>query len=391
MVGHCLAGAARISSYSRQLFLFLLLAILLSACSVITRSSVDVADLEDPQLPGIEGARYWADVEPQDINDLIAFRENQRRAAGLTQENTTLALSGGGENGAFAAGILIAWSEAGTRPEFLTITGVSTGALAAPFAFLGSDYDDELRLLYGGLPSSQIIESRALLGILPNASVMNSNPLRRLIEKYVTDEFLRKVAKEHRRGRRLLVQTVSLDAQRPVIWDLGVIADSGVPKAKEYFRDVLLASAAIPGIFPPVLIEIETSSGRRDELHVDGGVISQSAFLPGWRIPNTVSGVSRLYAIRNGRVDPEPQITRPNLISVTQRSVATLIKSQGMDDLRIAYNLAKARGSTYQAAWIESDFTIRSEKPFEPEYMRALLSYGYDRFKSGNLWSDLPP
>ncbi len=355
------------------------------------RHAVDIGDLQYPQSPGIEGARYWADIEPPNIEDLLAARERQRRDSGLGGNWSDLTLSGGGENGAFAAGILIAWSEAGTRPEFLNITGVSTGALAAPFAFLGSDYDDELRRLYGGLTPTQIFQSRSIFSILPNASLTSSSPLKRLIEEYVTDDFLKKIGAEHRRGRRLLVQTVSLDAQRPVLWDLGAIADSGSPNATEVFRDVLLASASIPGVFPPVLIEVETESGIRDELHVDGGVISQSAFLPGWRIPRIMSGRPTLYAIHNGKIDPEPEITEPRLISVSKRSVATLIKSQGISDLRIAYKFGKPQGVIYNATWIGSDFTFPKDEPFDPEYMQALLDYGYKRFKSGNLWSNRPP
>jgi hypothetical protein len=374
--------------YWKKLFVFLLL--FQVACSSISRTPVSATDLQDPQVPGIEGARYWADVAPTNISALLETSLRQRQASGITSDYT-LTLSGGGEDGAFAAGILSAWSEAGTRPEFMAVTGVSTGALAAPFAFLGSDYDDELKNLYGGLPPSRIFKGRFITGILSGASVKSSDPLRQLIESYVTDDFLAKVANEHRRGRRLLVQSVSLDAQRPVLWDLGAIANSGAPNAKKVFVDVLLASAAIPGVFPPVLIDVETQDGVRDELHVDGGVYSQTAYVPGWDIPRKYARGGKLYAIRNGKVEPELRVIKPGVFQVSARSLSTLIKAQGVDDLTIAYKLSLQRGAEYQATWIGTDFDHPLAEPFDPDYMRALFDYGYQRFKSGALWSDRPP
>lgn len=362
-----------------------------AACSGLPRDPVALKDLQAPQSPGIVGARYWADVSPPNLVELLEEIQAQRRASGLTGRYTDLTLSGGGENGAFAAGILAAWTASGTRPEFMTVTGVSTGALAAPFAFLGSDYDDELPRLYGGLAPSRIVSERSIFSILPNASIFNSDPLRELIEEYVDDAFLAKIAVEHRRGRRLLVQSVSLDAQRAVIWDLGRIAASNAPNATEVFQDALLASASIPGIFPPVLIDVETDEGIRDELHVDGGVTSQSAFLPGWRIPDRFVRGATLYAIRNGKVDPTPEITSAAITSVSARSLATMIKVQGANDLRTAYTIGQRTGTRYFATWISSDFNVPLERAFDPEYMQALYDYGYKRFNEGELWSSAPP
>lgn len=366
-------------------------AIGLIGCTGLPRDPVELANLDDVRVPGIEGARYWGDVTPDNFGELLGEIEAQRRAAGRLGDYATLALSGGGENGAFSAGILTAWSEAGTRPEFQSVTGVSTGALAAPFAFLGSDYDDELQRLYGGLPPESIFEKRLLTGILSNASALSSGPLERLIEEYVDDAFLSKVAKEHQRGRRLLVQTASLDAQRSVIWDMGAIASSGAPNAGDVFRNALLASAAIPGAFPPVLMEVETPQGIRDELHVDGGVVSQAFYNIGWREGSGLSGRPTLYVIRNGKITPEPRITNASLPAIAARSIATLTKSQGTDDLLTGYNLAQVTGAEYRATWISDDFTVRSDKLFDPEYMQALFEYGYARFKRGDLWVSKPP
>ncbi len=374
----------------RSKLIILLLLLLQLGCSNISRNPVSELDLESPQVPGIEGARYWADVAPVNISELLETAQRQRRTSGLSSDYT-LTLSGGGENGAFAAGILNAWSESGTRPEFMVVTGVSTGALAAPFAFLGSDYDDELKELYGGLPPSRIFRGRLVTGILSGSSVKSSDPLKQLIQSYITDDFLAQIAKEHRRGRRLLVQTVSLDAQRPVLWDMGAIANSNSANAKKVFADVILASAAIPGVFPPVLIDVETDEGVRDELHVDGGVYSQTAYVPGWDIPRKYARGGKLYAIRNGKVEPELRVIEPGVFQVSARSLSTLIKAQGVDDLTIAYKLSLQRDAEYQATWIGTDFDYPLAEPFDPEYMQALFDYGYQRFNSATLWSDRPP
>ncbi|MFC3615135.1 patatin-like phospholipase family protein [Lutimaribacter marinistellae] len=364
----------------------------LACCGGVPRNAVDINDLQTVGIRGIEGARYWGDTAPDNYGELLAEVEEQRRASGLTGNYTTLSLSGGGEDGAFAAGILTAWSESGTRPEFLSVTGVSTGALAAPFAFLGSDYDDELRRLYGGLPPERIFEKRALTGILPNASALSSGPLERLIAEYVTPEFLAKIAAEHLRGRRLIVQSTSLDAQRPVSWDLGAIAASGAPNSVDVFRKALLASASIPVVFPPVLIEVETPLGQRDELHVDGGVVSQAFFFLGWREGAGLTGRPTVYFIRNGSGSPEPKVTNASIPGIAARSISTLTKAQGTNDLLVGYKLTSAAGGTYRATWIGDDFTTeRPEQRFDPEYMQALFEYGYLRFKLGNLWHRRPP
>ncbi|WP_068114342.1 patatin-like phospholipase family protein [Tropicimonas marinistellae] len=374
----------------RIVAVFLMVALV--GCSGVPRNPVDIDDLENVGIRGIEGARYWGDTAPINYGELLAEVEAQRRASGLLGNYSTLSLSGGGEDGAFAAGILTAWSEAGTRPEFLSVTGVSTGALAAPFAFLGPDYDDELRRLYGGLPPESIFEKRALTGILSNASALSSGPLERLIAEYVTPEFLAKIAAEHRRGRRLIVQSTSLDAQRPVNWDLGAIAASGAPNSVEVFRNALLASASIPVVFPPVLIEVETPAGQRDELHVDGGVVSQAFFFLGWREGAGLSGRPTLYFIRNGSGSPEPRTTSASIPAIAMRSIATLTKAQGTNDLLVGYKLANAAGGTYKATWIGDDFTTeRPNQRFDRQYMQALFEYGYRRFKHGGLWSNQPP
>ncbi|HUS97414.1 MAG TPA: patatin-like phospholipase family protein, partial [Hyphomicrobiaceae bacterium] len=257
-------------------------AFFLCACSSLPRNPVPLDLLGTgviPNIPNIPDARYWGDEPPAKLHEMVMEIAEQRRISGVSTNATMLALSGGADNGAFGAGLLNAWTEMGTRPEFTIVTGVSTGALSAPFAFLGPDYDDELKQMYGGFPRERIFKLRSWVNILPNASVADTAPLAEVIERFVDEKLMAAVAREHRRGRRLLVQTSHLDAQRPVVWDLGAIAASGAPNAKDIFRKALIASASVPVAFPPVLFQIEVDGQIYDEMHVDGGVVSQATAL----------------------------------------------------------------------------------------------------------------
>jgi predicted patatin/cPLA2 family phospholipase len=351
-----------------------------------------------PNIPNIPDARYWGDEPPTNLGDIMAEFAEQRRMSGMDRNVTILALSGGADNGAFGAGLLNAWSEMGTRPEFTVVTGVSTGALSAAFAFLGPDHDDDLRHMYGGFPQKSLFRLRSWLSILPQASVADSAPLANVIAQYVDEKLLAEVAREHRRGRRLMVQTSHLDAQRAVIWDLGAIAASGAPNALDVFRKALLASASVPIAFPPVLFEVEVDGQIYDEMHVDGGVVSQSTALTSWQVEarnladqRGLSPAVSIYVVRNGRIAPESEAVEYGLLGIAGRSVATLIKSQGIGDLLSAYAAARIRGGDYYLTWIGEDFVQEYPGPFDPDYMSALSDYGYNLMKSGNAWERKPP
>lgn len=376
---------------------------ILSACTITQpRNPAPIESLTGdypPAIPNIPGARYWGDRAPPDIATYLAEIDAQRRAAGLNTNNISIALSGGGDDGAFGAGLMRGWTATGRRPQFATVTGVSTGALSAPFVFLGPDYDKTLQMLYGGLSPDAYYVERSLLTILPNASVSDSAPLFGLIEKYADEGMLAKVAAEHRRGRRLLIQSAHLDAQRPVIWDLGAIASSGAPNALEVFRKALLASASIPVAFPPVVFKVEVNGRIYDELHADGGVISEDTTLAGWAYDIRRTRDQRrsglrprtIYLVRNGRIDPEPSTTEYSLVGIAGRAVSTLIKEQGLSNILSAYETAKLFGADFRVTWIGRDFDHPYPAPFDPGYMKALQQYGYDLMLSGDAWESRPP
>jgi hypothetical protein len=346
-------------------------------------------------IPGIPGARYWGDQTPEGFGRWLALpdAELRKRFGGIIErEHNYLVISGGGEDGAFGAGLLVGWSAAGTRPEFQVVTGVSTGALIAPFAFLGSGYDAQLEEVYTRYSSADLIEVRNIVSILAGDAAADTMPLQRLLERYIDDELVAAIAAEGRRGRSLLIGTTNLDAGRPVTWDLTRIAASDSPAAKRLIQRVILASASIPGAFPPVVIDVEANGHRFQELHVDGGVTSQLFLSPSgvdWRSVTErlrVVGKPQVYLIRNAKLTPTWEAVQQRVLPILARTVSTLIRTQGVGDLAQIYLLARRDGLGYNLAWIPLDFTDVPKEAFDRDYMRKLFTLGYDLAANGYPW-----
>jgi predicted acylesterase/phospholipase RssA len=346
--------------------------------------------------------RYWMDEDPEALLKLA--RESQRREKeflarsgreGLSPEVSGLAISGGGDNGAFGAGLLIGWTDAGNRPEFKLVTGISTGALIAPFAFLGPAYDDQLKSVYTTISAKDIFEKRTLLAAIYDDAMSDSRPLAGLIKKYVNDEMLREIAKEYQKGRLLFVATTNLDALRPVLWNMGEIAASGNPKALDLFRRILVASAAIPGAFPPVMIDVEAGGQRFQEMHVDGGAMAQVfVYPPSYRGDEKIRKSRKkktLYIIRNARLDPNWAAVERRTLNILGRAISSLIQTQGIGDLYQIYLIAQRDGLDYNLAYIGDDFTVKKKGQFEMNYMRKLYGYAYQLAEKGYPWEKYPP
>jgi hypothetical protein len=308
-----------------------------------------------------------------------------------------LAISGGSDDGAFGAGLLVGWSEAGTRPEFKLVTGISTGALIAPFAFLGRDYDPQLRAVFTGVQPDDIFEQRSILTLPFNDSFADTAPLFRLISHYVNDEMLAAIAREYAKGRLLLIGTTNLDEGRPVIWNIGAIAASGKPGAIELFRKILLASASVPGLFPPVMIDVEVGDQHFQEMHVDGGAVAQMFLYPpsiGLRADMQQAARARerhAFLIRNSRLDPEWASVDRRLFPIVGRAVSTMIHYSGYNDAIRIYATSQRDGVDYNLAYIGADFTVEHKVQFDQAYMRALFDYGYQRARAGYPWAKAPP
>lgn len=318
---------------------------------------------------------------------------------GMLPSSSALILSGGGDNGAFGAGLLAGWSARGDRPVFRSVTGVSTGALIAPFAFLGPDYDKTLTQLYTAMDAAHVFHERFLpLAATVQDALSDTDPLFNTISQYLTDEMLAKVAAEREKGRLLLIQTADVDAGRAVFWDITAIAASNHPEALHLVHKILLASAAIPLAFPPVFFDVEIDGKKYQEMHVDGGAVSQIFSAPAKldfaKIRQEV-GVKRksfdTYIIRNSRLHPDWSETTRHTLTIAQKAVSLLINYNGVGDLYKAYMLAKRQNSSFNLAFIKDDFEVAHKDDFEPEYMKALYNYGYRLAKEGYAWDHGPP
>jgi hypothetical protein len=308
-----------------------------------------------------------------------------------------LAISGGGANGAFTAGLLNGWTAAGNRPQFKAVTGISTGALIAPFAFLGPEYDETLRKFYTGITTKDILTQRSVLAAITDDALTDNAPLRKLIAGLVDQKLLDAIAAEYRKGRLLLIGTTNLDAQRAVIWNIGAIATSGHPRALELIREILIASAAIPAAFPPVMMDVEVDGQHYQEMHVDGGTVTQ-VFLypPSLKVKELAeaAGVQRdrrVYIVRNARLEPEWAETPRRTLSIAGRAVSSLIATQGIGDLYRTYLNTQRDGIDYNLVFIPSDFKLQPREAFDKDYMQKLFDVGFELGKKGGFWKKTPP
>lgn len=355
-------------------------------------------------VPNLEGVRYRVGIDDELLmRDAVAsfFKEldylKVQGHTGPLPPAVFLAISGGGDDGAFGAGLLNGWTAGGDRPEFKLVTGISTGALIAPFAFLGSEYDDRIRRLYTTLKPSDIIRERPIIAALTSDAVADNAPLWKLVEKEVDRAFLDRIVEEHAKGRILLIGTVDLDARQTVLWNMTKIAASDDPKALDLFRAIMIASAAIPGAFPPVMIDVVADGKPYQEMHVDGGTMSQVFVYPPSLKVKALSDehhVSRdrvVYIIRNARLDPGWANVERRTLSIAGRAISSLIHTQGVGDLYRIYLETERDKVEFNLAFIPETFNTPHREEFDTEYMRALFQTGYDLAVDGYPWAKVPP
>jgi len=383
----------------------ILLTLLVGCGPLTTRNPVPLRDIDSATIPGYAHVRFWGDVIDAGLQRSFENSWEQERAERnarhegdtIAPEASFLAISGGGENGAYGAGVLCGWTQAGNRPNFKIVTGISTGALIGPLAFLGPAYDAQLKKVYTTVNMDDVAVLRGFVDLLRGDSAYNTAPLVRLVKQNFTHQMIDQIAIEHRKGRRLFVGTTNLDAQRPVVWDMGAIACSNRSDRDDLFRNVLLASAAIPGAFSPVYLHVVTPDGKTyDELHVDGGVTREMFLTPSElhliQLRDAYGGRARshLYVIRNSRLEPEYDSIPPKIAPIAARAVYTLIKAQSMGDILQMYDQAMASGMTFQLASIPPDLKDTSKSMFDSKYMTALFNRGYDLSRAGHQWQQIP-
>jgi predicted acylesterase/phospholipase RssA len=391
---------------SLALVLLAAMIMLAQGCASLRHQPPLPAALENEvRVPGFpEEIRAWGDEPSKSLTQSAMESIQEERAAYgngiLDKPVAMLALSGGGDNGAYGAGVLCGWTEHGDRPRFKLVTGISTGALMAPFAFLGPEYDANLKI-YTMVTQAEIFRRKSLLTALWRESLADTRPLADLIARYVDEPVLQAVAREHKKGRRLFIGTTQFDAQRLVIWNMGAIAASGNPHALKLFRKILLASASIPGFFPPQYFKVEAGGRTYEEMHVDGGTMAQvilyeAALKPFAEMANPMNiklaGRPRvLYIIRNSRTKPTWDKIRPRLAPIASRAIDTLIKVQGVGDLYRLKAFAGRDNMDFNLAAIPRDFPPAPADMFNQAYMNRLFELGFETARQGYPWQKYPP
>ncbi|ODT69744.1 MAG: hypothetical protein ABS75_15865 [Pelagibacterium sp. SCN 63-23] len=357
-------------------------AVLLSGCALFgaaKRAEIPLDLVAQGAMSESAPLRYWGD-------DPSFAASHTRVKPGSDGRVDFLTLSGGGINGAYGAGYLVGWSASGQRPEFEIVTGISVGAIMAPLAFLGTPYDGQLNEVYQALSDASNPKPNFLSALFGTASILDNSPIKAAIGKAVDADVLARIAKAHRDGRRLYVGTTNLDAQRPVVWDIGAIANSSAPNRLELVRSVILASAAVPTVFEPVMLQVSSNGQDYSEMHVDGGVTQQVLLMPGgWG--KVGHGSASLYVIFNGVVDAAAATVQPSNVSLVGRAVPTLLKYLGRANLAELANSAKSSNIFYRMTAIPGEFPESDSLFGSRTWLAQLYDFGQRSGRAG-AWND---
>jgi predicted acylesterase/phospholipase RssA len=367
---------------------------LMTAFGLLLAGCVTPARIEPPAEPasafidGMPGMARLNAADPETVDAVFGLLAEAQAAADDSFD--ILALSGGGARGAFSAGLLAGLTLADNRPEYEIVTGVSAGALAAPFAFLGPEWDPQLSAAFSD-PGSRALLSFRGPGALFGPGVYSAKPLRERVDAFVTMDLIDAVARESRRGRLLLVQTTDLDAQSAVLWNLGKIAEISGQPARRLFKDVLLASASVPGVFPPVIFDVVQNGERRQEMHVDGGVVSSFVLTPlvaaTWRKDATPAILpARFYLILNGPLSSQVETTPRNTIPIISRSFESSQLHQARMSIAIAAEFAARRDMDFQFAFIPPGFDDTGVLDLTQQEMAALFEKASAYAKKNDIW-----
>jgi len=339
-------------------------------------------------LTGCTPIRQLPKIPPQP--DLVTRPEpvSAQRAQEPRTPKSILALSGGGSYGAYTAGVLNGWSRTNNRPEFDVVTGISTGALIAPMAFLGPKYDAEMRQFYTEVRRKDVFAFRNWVTVPFRDSIATSAPLRHLVEAGITDKVVTELAAEHGKGRRLYIATTNLQTRKPVVWDIGAIATGGGPEARRLIIDVLVASAAVPGVFPPVPIRQEVDGKLHTELHVDGGVTTP-VFVPTSVMESAKD--AELFVILSHKPFPDASKVKPRVLRVLGASGSALNYAHARSDIANLYYRAISNGLKFRVVALRQDFGVSdSAIEFDQVTMQKLFVEGVRIGVAGPIWDDTP-
>jgi hypothetical protein len=367
----------------------------LNTRDLIDSSAQDEADDLNPANQLVAAAERFRKDRQKNLGQQS---KNEGGVATTQPDRSILCLSGGASFGAYAAGVLIGWSERGDRPCFDVVTGISTGALIAPSAFLGAKYDEQIKRFYTTLSSKDIYKVR-LLGGLFGEAFADTSPLAAQIDAFLTADTMRDLAEAHRKGRRLYIGTTEEEGKQFVVWDIGAMAARNGPGDRELIKKVILGSSAAPGFFPSAKIQISVDGVSHTERHVDGGVSQSLFFRPPYLPPSERSDVAardlagaKVYVILAGKLYADPQVIRPWSLAQAGNSVSTLLFAQARGDLQRLYTVCLLTGMDYYVSAIPQDYpTPASSAEFKPAVMTAMYEEGRRVINSKTPWRTLPP
>lgn len=360
-------------------------------------------------LEDLRSAGGWYDIKAQEAvhevirpEDLFAFA-NQARAARKpptpVQPKSILILTGGGSYGAYPAGVLVGWTQSGVRPTFDVVTGTSTGAFIGCFAFLGPQYDADLRRAYTCVRNEDLYRMRKFPFNLLSDSLADNTAMANLIANSITDERVMAMAAEYHKGRRFYVGTSDLDRRRDVVWDISAIAARDNPGDRELIRKILLASTSIPGFFPPVTIPVVVDGVRHCERHVDGVTSSSMYFAPPWvppvERPTLPAGWlygSNMYILVAGKLFADASPVKDRTFSIITQAVSTVLYDQTRSDLHRMFLLSVLTGMNYYESSIPQNMPIpKSATDFQSADMTRLFEAGESWAKCNRQWRETPP
>ncbi len=337
--------------------------------------------------------RTFGDISELDEESIVTEFKSVFARPGKQGSVNILALSGGGPDGAYGAGVLNGWTETGQRPQFDVVTGISTGAIIAPFAFLGPEYDAAIRRFYTTTDTTRVARFRVVGALVGGGALADNKPLADAIAEELTDAIIRKIGQEHQKGRRLIVGTTNIDAERPVLWDIGALASADTPESFALVRKVILASAAIPVLFTPVRIPVTDGLTTKEELHVDGALTQQIFVYPA-NLPmkRTLAEVglanaeNTIWLIHNKRLEPRFEAQSTRLASMAGRTLSTLIRSQSYGDIAFIIALAKRDGLRVNGLAVPKRFSEKPTQAFDPAYMKKLYELGVEDGRQAKSW-----
>jgi predicted acylesterase/phospholipase RssA len=334
--------------------------------------------------------------KPTDVDPLAAFRIAAEAVPAVWfahlqapkngKAPTVLAISAGGEDGAFGAGALTGWTTTGKRPEFDLVTGISSGALIAPFAFVGPQYDDVLKRIFTEYGAGDIMRFRPLQA-LSQGAIYNTEPLAELIENFTPDAFLDQVAMRHAAGGRLFIVTSEVETARAYVWNMGAIAQAG---EYDLFRQIMRASAALPGLFSPVVLTYTVGGKTYQETHIDGGVHMQFLAVPSFAFTTVDQKLhgGHIYLLVNNTLNPLPVTVSKSALGISQQALTTMSRASALSAVNATQFFANENAIGLSVTSIDptAGIVYDPSERFASDYMNALFEHGFERAKSGALW-----